>query len=80
MQAHLGEEVEKGARLGVITSPSGRQGQEVVARMDGMILGHAVNPLVHQGDGLIHLAEIEDRGHDPQGEGDLAVEDDERTG
>lgn len=80
LQAELGDVVEKGARLGVITGPAGRGGQDLIARMDGIILGHAVNPLVHQGDGLVHLAEIEGRGHDPEGEGDLALEVDERTG
>ncbi|NNF11936.1 MAG: succinylglutamate desuccinylase/aspartoacylase family protein [Gemmatimonadetes bacterium] len=58
LEAQLGEEVKKGTRIGVIAGPAGRQGQDVIARMDGVILGHAVNPLVHQGDGLVHLAEI----------------------
>lgn len=65
LEAQLGDEVRKGARIGVIAGPAGRQGQDVIARMDGMILGHAVNPLVHQGDGLVHLAEIERVAYDP---------------
>ncbi len=65
LEAQLGDHVEKGARIGVITGPAGRQGQPVVARMDGMILGHAVNPLVHLGDGLVHLAEVQGVAHDP---------------
>jgi predicted deacylase len=55
----LGTEVSKGALLGIISSPSGRGGTEVRARVSGMVMGHAVNPLVHQGDGLVHLAELE---------------------
>lgn len=58
LERQLGEVVEKGSRLGVITGPAGRGGHDVVARMDGLILGHAVNPLVHQGDGLVHIAEL----------------------
>lgn len=58
LERGLGDLVQKGSRLGVITGPAGREGQEVLARMDGMILGHAVNPLVHQGDGLVHIAEV----------------------
>ncbi|MDX1492836.1 MAG: succinylglutamate desuccinylase/aspartoacylase family protein [Longimicrobiales bacterium] len=58
LEKELGSEVTKGSRLGIITGPAGREGQEVVARTGGVILGHAVNPLVHQGDGLVHIAEI----------------------
>ncbi|GEM_PF-7093951 len=29
------------------------------ARASGMIMGHAVNPLVHQGDSLIHVGEMQ---------------------
>ncbi len=65
LEAQLGEEVRKGERIGVIAGPAGRQGQDVVARMDGIILGHAVNPLVHQGDGLVHIAEVEGVVSDP---------------
>jgi predicted deacylase len=59
LERRLGELVEKGGRLGVITGPAGREGQDVVARIGGLILGHAVNPLVHQGDGLVHIAEVD---------------------
>lgn len=59
LEAGLGEEVRKGARIGVIAGPAGRQGQSVLARIDGLVLGHAVNPLVHQGDGLVHLAQLD---------------------
>jgi len=60
LERTLGDVVEKGARLGVITGPSGREGAEVTARIAGVIVGHAVNPLVHQGDGLIHIAAVDE--------------------
>lgn len=55
----LGSRVEKGELLGIISGPSGRGGAEVRARTGGMVMGHAVNPLVHQGDGLVHIAELD---------------------
>ncbi|MDX1646118.1 MAG: succinylglutamate desuccinylase/aspartoacylase family protein [Longimicrobiales bacterium] len=60
LERQLGELVPRRARLGVIAGPAGRGEQEVRARVGGMILGHAVNPLVHQGDGLVHIAELDD--------------------
>jgi predicted deacylase len=59
MGVGLGAHVAQGDLLGVISGPSGRGAREIRARMSGMILGHAVNPLVHQGDGLVHIAELE---------------------
>ena len=55
----LGDRVARGELLGIIGDPSDRGGTEVRARVTGMVMGHAVNPLVHQGDGIVHLAELE---------------------
>lgn len=55
----LGARVSKGDLLGVISGPIGREAHDVRARTSGIIMGHAVNPLVHQGDGLVHIAETE---------------------
>lgn len=60
LETKLGDRVTKRARLGIITGPAGREGKLVRARTAGMVLGHAVNPLVHQGDGLIHIAELDE--------------------
>lgn len=59
LQTRLGAHVRRGDLIGVITEPSGRGGREVRSRASGMIMGHAVNPLVHQGDSLVHIAGIE---------------------
>lgn len=64
LEVELGSEVEKGARLGIIAGPAGREGQQLTARVGGVILGHSVNPLVHQGDGLVHIAEVAEDGTD----------------
>jgi predicted deacylase len=61
LECHLGASVEKDARLGVIAGPSGRGAAVVYARVAGVVLGHAVNPLVHRGDGLVHIAELDPR-------------------
>lgn len=58
LDTHLGARVTRGDLIGVITEPSGRGGREVRSRASGMIMGHAVNPLVHQGDSLVHVAEM----------------------
>jgi len=55
----LGSKVRKGDLLGVISGPMGRDAREITATVSGIVMGHAVNPLVHQGDGLVHLAETE---------------------
>lgn len=65
LEARLGAVVEKRDRLGVIAGPAGRGGSEVRARDGGMIIGHAVNPLVHQGDGLVHIAEFSEKAFSP---------------
>lgn len=56
LETRLGTRVSKGKRLGIITGPSGRGGREVRARSSGIVMGHAVNPLVHQGDAVVHIA------------------------
>jgi uncharacterized protein len=58
LEVRLGCRVAKGDRLGIITGPSGRGGREVRARATGIVMGHTVNPLVHQGDALVHIAEV----------------------
>ena len=60
LETMLGATVTQGERLGIVTEPAGRESQEVRARIGGLILGHAVNPLVHQGDGLVHIAELDE--------------------
>ena len=60
LETRLGAAVRRGERLGIISGPSGRGGHEVRANATGIVMGHAVNPLVHQGDGLLHIAELDE--------------------
>jgi predicted deacylase len=55
----LGAHVTKGDIIGIISDPAGKRGSQVRARTTGIVLGHAVNPLVHRGDGLVHIAEVQ---------------------
>jgi predicted deacylase len=64
MERTLGATVQKGDRLGIIGEPSRRGGTEVRTHTTGIIVGHTVSPLVHLGDGLVHVAEWTD----PSGE------------
>lgn len=59
LETALGRRVAKGDRLGIITGPAGRGGREVRARATGVVMGYAVNPLVHQGDALVHIAAVD---------------------
>lgn len=56
MDVELGEDVEKGQVLGSISGPSGRNRVRVKASVTGVVMGHAVSPIAHRGDGLVHLA------------------------
>ncbi|AFY76927.1 putative deacylase [Pleurocapsa sp. PCC 7327] len=54
----LGEQVEKKQSLGIITDAFGETNTKVRAPKKGMVIGHTQNPLVNQGDGIVHLALI----------------------
>ncbi|MBF2019526.1 MAG: succinylglutamate desuccinylase/aspartoacylase family protein [Hydrococcus sp. C42_A2020_068] len=54
----LGEQVEKKQSLGIITDAFGETNTKVCAPKKGMVIGHTQNPLVNQGDGIVHLALI----------------------
>ncbi len=54
----LGDRVATGDVLGVISDAFGEDRVRVRAPVTGMVIGHSVNPLATQGDGVIHLAEL----------------------
>jgi len=60
LEARLGDVLLKGERVGLITDPAARDGTVVRAGAGGLVVGHTVNPLVHPGDGVVHIAELED--------------------
>ena len=53
-----GDVVARGAVLGAISDPFGREEQEIVAPFDGIIVGRAVMPVVNEGDAVFHLGRV----------------------
>ena len=56
LDCELGQRVSERQSLGVIRAPFARESRRVTAPFSGMVIGYSSNPLVHQGDALIHLA------------------------
>ncbi len=59
LEVQLGDRVAKGDVVGTIRDPFGKRLGSVKARVSGMIIGHTQHPLVNQGDGVAHIAELE---------------------
>ena len=55
-KVELGEQVVHGDTLATISDPFGDASLKIRAPSDGTVIGLTNNPLVHRGDGLIHLA------------------------
>ncbi len=55
LDAALGDEVEKGQSLGVIGDAFGDSRVRLKARTKGIVLGRRLNPLVTQGDAVVHI-------------------------
>jgi hypothetical protein len=53
-----GDPVRKGDVLARVAGLYGDAAQELVSPVDGIIIGHATLPVVHQGDALFHIADI----------------------
>lgn len=62
LSVQSGDAVTKQQELGVITDAFGDNAAKVRATKSGLIIGHVNNPLVNQGDGLVHIA------HEPNAE------------
>ena len=58
----LGETVRTGQPVGEITDPFGEGGKTLAARCDGIVIGRRVNPLVYQGEAVVHIAEVAGEG------------------
>jgi predicted deacylase len=59
LEATSGDRVQKGETLGTIGDALRDGHADVKAPCDGMLISHQLNPLVYQGDALLHLAELE---------------------
>lgn len=58
LQKFSGDFVKKGEALGTIGDAFDEKSTTVKASFDGQIISHVNNPLVHQGDAVIHLAKL----------------------
>lgn len=58
----LGDEVRRSQTLGVISDVFGDVIAPLKATCSGLVIGLTHNPLVHRGDAVLHLAELEPQG------------------
>jgi predicted deacylase len=58
----LGASVTVGERIGTVADAHGHTRSIVKSRADGVVIGITRNPLVNQGDALVHLGEFADSG------------------
>lgn len=58
-RAKLGDSVAEGDRIGEIVDPFENWEEPVFAKTDGIVIGRTHLPLVHKGDALFHLAQVE---------------------
>ncbi|MGI9625603.1 MAG: succinylglutamate desuccinylase/aspartoacylase family protein [Longimicrobiales bacterium] len=56
LDVELGQVVEKGEPLGVVGDAFGDHKSTVKARIDGVVIGQRLNPLVNRGDAIVHIA------------------------
>jgi hypothetical protein len=54
-QVKLGDLVDKGSVLGVISDPAGKNEVTITASHDGIIIGRTNLPLVYEGEALFHI-------------------------
>lgn len=58
MHVGLGDRVEKGATLATIHDSVGVRVSSMKAARAGLVIGHSHQPLVNQGDAIVHIADI----------------------
>lgn len=58
LQQKSGDAVKKGEVIGRVAGIFGDDAVEFRAPIEGIIIGHAVLPVVNQGDALVHIAEV----------------------
>lgn len=61
LRVGLGEKVRQGQYLGEVSDPFGDETVPLKATIGGLIVGQAIDPLVHRGDAVIHLAALDRR-------------------
>lgn len=56
----IGEAVEKGEVIGIVSDPFGDADVQVVAGARGLVIGRSNLPIVNMGDALLHIAHLRD--------------------
>jgi predicted deacylase len=59
MHVGLGDHVEKGATLATIHDSVGVRVSSMKATRAGLVIGHSHQPLVNQGDAIVHIADVD---------------------
>jgi predicted deacylase len=54
----LGDQVTKGQPIGRIHDSFGRRLAQITARSDGLVVGLNLDPIVNQGDAVVHIAHV----------------------
>lgn len=55
----LGDQVAKNQKIGLVSDIFGEQRVPIRSPLDGLVIGMQLNPMVHRGDALVHVAELE---------------------
>ena len=58
LDVDLGDRVEQGQKLGHVAGPFGGRSRGLKARHAGVVIGIARNPVVYQGDAIVHVGRI----------------------
>ena len=58
LDVELGQHVEEGEVLGEVTNVLGRETAPVRSRASGVVIGRRINPIVFQGEALVHIAVV----------------------
>jgi len=59
LQVELGDEVKKGKKIGEVTEIMGAGRKRIRASNSGIVVGRRVNPVVYQGEALVHIARLD---------------------
>jgi uncharacterized protein len=60
LKIKLGEKIKKKQTIGFIFDAFGETKSKVKTNVSGIIIGHTQNPLINQGDAIVHLALLND--------------------